>query len=275
MSKSTLDSDTVRIFLATMRTSSRRAAAATLGPSHPTVRRRLDQLGSQLGVALSEHHPQGLRATAAAAEQLATAEAVEASVRALGRRARAMSPELDGTIRVSMPSLVASHLLMPDLDAFARRWPRIRLVLEPSDRVVDLGRREADVDIRALPSDSHPTTTWSAGRPARPTPPSTAATTSGLGGGGTTASRHGWPTPRLQTARWEWWWPTWGSRSPRVARGWASRTCRAFSRSPTSRGTQRRDRPATCGCSCTQTYGEHRVSGCFAMRWWRPSAGTG
>ena len=44
MPKSALDWDTVPVFLATMRTSSLRAAAATLGTTHPTVRRKLDQL---------------------------------------------------------------------------------------------------------------------------------------------------------------------------------------------------------------------------------------
>ena len=156
MPKSALDWDTVPVFLATMRTSSLRAAAATLGTTHPTVRRKLDQLEAQLGVTLFENHPQGLRATAAAADLLGTAEAIEASVHALRRRAHAMSPELDGTIRVSMPTLVASHLLMPDLEAFARRWPQVQLVLEPSDQVVDLGRREADVVIRALPLGQQP-----------------------------------------------------------------------------------------------------------------------
>lgn len=156
MPGSTLDWDTVRVFLMTMRTSSLRAAAATLGTTHPTVRRKLDQLEAQLGVALFENHPQGLRATAAAADLLGTAEAVEANVLAMRRRARAMSPELDGTIRVSMPSLVASHLLVPDLQAFARRWPRVRLILEPNDQVVDLGRREADVVVRALPLGQRP-----------------------------------------------------------------------------------------------------------------------
>ena len=156
MMGSALDWDTVRVFLATMRTSSLRAAATTLGTTHPTVRRKLDQLELQLGVTLFENHPQGLRATAAAADLLGTAEAIEANVQALRRRAHAMSPTLDGTIRVSMPSLLASHLLMPDLEAFARRWPQVRLILEPSDTVVDLDRREADVAVRVLPLGQPP-----------------------------------------------------------------------------------------------------------------------
>lgn len=156
MPEPTPDWGLLRIFLVTMRTSSLRAAAAALGISHPTVRRKLNQLEAQLGVMLFEHHSPGLRATAAADELLGAAEAVEATILALSRQASAMSPELDGEIRVSIPSLVATHLLMPDLDAFAHRWPQVKLRIEPTNQLVDLGRREADVAIRAMPLGQQP-----------------------------------------------------------------------------------------------------------------------
>lgn len=155
MPDSILDWDVLRVFLATMRTSNLRDAADRLGVSHPTVRRKLDQLEAQLGVVLFERHPKGLRATAAAAELLRAAETVEADVHALRRRASAMSPELDGEIRISVPDLVAS-LLMPDLASFATRWPQVQLRIEPSYALANLGRREADVAIRAMPHGQAP-----------------------------------------------------------------------------------------------------------------------
>ena len=96
MAASSVDWDLLRVFLALMRANALREAAAALGTSHPTVRRKLHTLETQLGVVLFERTQQGLRATAEAAELLALAESVEASVDALARQASGLSPQLAG-----------------------------------------------------------------------------------------------------------------------------------------------------------------------------------
>jgi len=156
MAQPELDWDHLRIFLAVMRSASLRQAAERLGVSHPTIRRRLESLEGKLGLHLFDRRNDGLHATPEAAELLELAEQVEVSVHALGRRAMSADTELRGPIRVTVPDPLASDLLMPDFVAFAARWPLIELQVEPSYELVDLGSREADVAIRALPQGKSP-----------------------------------------------------------------------------------------------------------------------
>lgn len=155
MNASNVDWDRLRVFLALMRTNTLREAAAVLGTSHPTVRRKLHALETQLGVVLFERAQQGLRATAEAAELLALAESVEASFDTLARHASGLSPQIAGEIRVTVPDLLG-ELLMQDLADFAATWPQIQLRIEATYEVKDLRRREADVAIRVMPHGESP-----------------------------------------------------------------------------------------------------------------------
>lgn len=155
MAASDVDWDLLRVFLALMRANTLREAAAALGTSHPTVRRKLNALEAHLGVMLFERARQGLRATPEAVQILALAESVEASVDAVARRASGLSTDIAGEIRVTVPDLIAS-LLMEDLAAFTNRWPQILLRIEPTYDVLNLGRGEADVAIRVMPHGESP-----------------------------------------------------------------------------------------------------------------------
>jgi DNA-binding transcriptional LysR family regulator len=151
-----MDWDHVRVFLATMRAKSLRAAADDLRLSHPTARRRLGALEEELGLHLFDRRPDGLHPTDEARDLFDAAQQVERAVQALGRAAQAAEPGMRGPVRVSMPDIVATDLLMPDFVEFARRWPEIDLEIDSSYRVVDLDRREADVAIRAMRPGSLP-----------------------------------------------------------------------------------------------------------------------
>lgn len=148
--------DHLRVFLGVMRSTSLRQAADRLGVSHPTIRRKLEALEEELNLRLFDRRNDGLHATPEAAELLELAEQVEASVHALGRRAMNADVELKGPVRVTVPGVMASRLLMPDLIAFAQRHPQIDLQVDSSYAVADLGAREADVAIRAMTGHRSP-----------------------------------------------------------------------------------------------------------------------
>lgn len=156
MSGAGLNWDDVRIFLAVMRSTSTRKAAAKLGVSRPTVARRLDALEQRLGLALFERGPDGLRPTPAAAELLPAAEDAERSMLALTRRAHAADHHMRGPIRVTVPAVAAADLLMPDMVAFCRQWPEIELIVLGNYDVSNLAKREADVAIRFMPLGKAP-----------------------------------------------------------------------------------------------------------------------
>lgn len=151
-----LDWDHLRVFLATMRAKSLRGAADELGLSHPTARRRLGLLEQQLGLKLFERRRDGLHPTLEAGDLQHAAEGVERAVQALGRVAQAADPALRGSVRVTLPDVVATDLLMPDVVAFCERWPQIELHIDASSSIANLDRREADVAIRVMPCGKRP-----------------------------------------------------------------------------------------------------------------------
>jgi DNA-binding transcriptional LysR family regulator len=151
-----LNWDHLRVFLATMRAKSLRKAAQELQLTHPTARRRLGMLEEQLGLQLFERRRDGLHPTLEAGELHRAAEDVERAVEALARVAQAVDPALHGPIRVSLPQILATDLLMPSLVAFAQRWPEIELELDDSYDLANLDRREADVAIRLMPHGKRP-----------------------------------------------------------------------------------------------------------------------
>jgi DNA-binding transcriptional LysR family regulator len=153
---SELNWDLLRVFLAVMRASSLRHAAAILGTSHPTVRRRLKVLEDQVGIRLFDRRSDSLHATPEAFALLERAEQVEASVQAFARGACNADPNLKGAIRISAPDILMSELLAPDLAAFCKRWPQIVLNVDTTYALADLGSREADIAFRIVPRDQMP-----------------------------------------------------------------------------------------------------------------------
>ncbi len=154
-----LDWDDVRVFLAVMRSQSLREAADHLQVSHPTVRRRLDALEARLALRLFDRRPDGLQATPHALELLPAAEDAECALNEMSRLAQAADPKLRGPVRVTMPDILATHLLMPDFAAFCARWPQVDLQIDATYHLADLSKRQADVAIRVmrhgtLPDDS-------------------------------------------------------------------------------------------------------------------------
>ncbi len=150
------DWDHLRVFLAVAQSSSLRAAGKRLGVTHPTIRRRLQALETQLGVRLFDRRHDGLHMTPEASDVLEMAQDIEASVHALGRRAVDANPKLRGQVRVTAPDVLMTDLLMPKLADFAARWPQIEVHVDSSYEIADLGRREADVAIRAMPRGTSP-----------------------------------------------------------------------------------------------------------------------
>jgi DNA-binding transcriptional LysR family regulator len=133
-----------------------RRAADVLEVSHPTVRRRLENLEKGLGLRLFDRRQDGLHVTPEAEELVEMAEGIEGSILSLERRAMDADTELRGPIRVTAVDMLISDLLMPELVAFSNRWPQIDLQIQASYDLADLSRREADIAIRAMPPGKSP-----------------------------------------------------------------------------------------------------------------------
>ncbi len=156
-----IDWDDVRYFLAVARGGSVRAAATRLSVNHATVLRRVAQLEGRLGARLFDRLPTGYRMTGAGEDVLGLAEQMEATSNHLETRVLGRDQDVRGLLRVTLTPMLASHLLMPDLAAFARSHPEVEVELLSLDEPVNLTNREADIAIRvvydryALPQNLH------------------------------------------------------------------------------------------------------------------------
>lgn len=138
----------LRIFLALTRTGSIRTAADVLGVNNSTVSRRLRAFEQRLGVRLFERLPTGYTLTPAGEDMLGSTLQVEEEIQALERRVLGQDSRLTGELRVTMPDILGTKLLMPDLVTFTQTYPGIELEVIVSDEQLNLTKREADVAIR-------------------------------------------------------------------------------------------------------------------------------
>ncbi|WP_426124361.1 LysR family transcriptional regulator [Pararhizobium sp. PWRC1-1] len=145
-----IDWDDIRYFLAVAREGSVRAAAERLGVNHTTVLRRIAQLEAGLGAQMFEKLPSGYRLTDAGEEILEFADQMQASSRQLETRVLGRDQSVRGLLRVTLPSPLSGHLLMPDFAEFARLYPDIEMDIVSSGELANLTNREADVAIRVV-----------------------------------------------------------------------------------------------------------------------------
>lgn len=148
--------DDVRIFLAVVRKGSIRAAAATLGVNHATVSRRVAMLEKNLAVRLFEKLPTGYVVTPASEEILELAERMEEQVNALERRVYGRDSSLTGKLRVTLPQILATDLIMPSISRFAESNPDIELEIITSYETLNMTKRQADVAIRLVYKGASP-----------------------------------------------------------------------------------------------------------------------
>lgn len=144
------DWDDIRYFLAVARGGSVRAGAEHLGVRHSTVLRRLAQLEDRLRARLFDRLPSGYRLTDTGEEVLQLAEQMALTSNRLEAMVFGRDQTVGGPLRVTMTPMLASHLLMPDLAAFASSHPAIELDILSSDEPANLTNRDADLAIRVV-----------------------------------------------------------------------------------------------------------------------------
>lgn len=142
------DWDLLRCMLEVARAGSFLAARERLNTSQPTVSRRMEALERQLGAKLFIRTSRGVDLTEVGRRVLATAEKMEALVRAVGIEATGQS-RLSGVIRFMVTDGIGGYWLPLMLERFHAENPHITVdVTICDDRTVpDLSRREADITV--------------------------------------------------------------------------------------------------------------------------------
>lgn len=138
----------MRYVLAITQTRTFAAAARELEVDHTTVGRRLSAIEQALGTRLFERTSAGLSPTTAGERVLARATEIETQMLALQREVAGNDARPEGPMRLTAVDWLFDAFLIPQLNAFYKRYPKIELTLISDTRLFDFGRREADVGIR-------------------------------------------------------------------------------------------------------------------------------
>ena len=145
--------DDLRVFLAVARGGSLSAAARALKVTQPTVGRRLRTLEEGLSARLFDRLPEGFVLTAAGAELLHLAEAMETAANSVERRRAAFADSVKGTVRLSIGEVMAQFLTDHATEMRAS-LPAIELELSVAHVSANLSRREADLLLRECLPDN-------------------------------------------------------------------------------------------------------------------------
>lgn len=144
------DWQNLRVFLELARRGSFRAAAEQLGTSINAVRRRVDELESQLGTKLVVRHVNGVTITGEGWQILRAAKSMElASFGVIRARDRA-APEISGQVTLAATEAFGTFWLSPRLVEFQRANPRLVVDLSCAMRSADVLRLEAEAAVQLI-----------------------------------------------------------------------------------------------------------------------------
>lgn len=131
------------------------AAARQLALSPAVASAALKRLESELQVALFVRTTRSMRLTLEGERFLARCRLLLEGLREAEEEVQAGLTEIHGQLQLSMPSDLGRNLILPWLDEFQQRYPRVRLRLQLSDRLADMVRDPVDVALRfGTPPDS-------------------------------------------------------------------------------------------------------------------------
>jgi DNA-binding transcriptional LysR family regulator len=148
--KPDLSWDDVRLFLGLCRSRSVRDAAERLGVDPSTVSRRLAALEQTLETTLFDRGREGIAPTEAAEGLMPVAEELEAVMTRFTSAAEGLERTASGLVRITCPPDVAEVVVAPLLRELIERHPALRVELVPSETLLDLTRREADIALRTV-----------------------------------------------------------------------------------------------------------------------------
>lgn len=139
----------LRLVLSICRAGSLSGAARLLECDHSTVFRNINRIEKSVGVRFFERLPTGYAMTDAGELARTYGERVEAEMHALSREVLGRDDQLQGNVCVTAPSGLVSELLPEWTAEFITAHPQVSIELLAGAGTLDLGRREADLAIRA------------------------------------------------------------------------------------------------------------------------------
>ncbi|RIX27231.1 LysR family transcriptional regulator [Sphingomonas edaphi] len=144
-----LDWNDLRYFLAVADHGSTLRAGRELRTSQTTVARRIAALEAATGFPLFDRRQAGYALTPVGESLLERARAVAGAAARFEEAAAASARETGGIVRLTTEDIFADALLSPMLVDLYERHPEIRIELDSSRSLRDLGAGEADIALRS------------------------------------------------------------------------------------------------------------------------------
>lgn len=144
-----LDWNDLRYLLAVAEGGSTLAAGRTLRVSQTTVARRIAALEDALKIRLFERRQGGYSLTADGQELLGPAEEVRVAAERFAAAAAARTRDFGGSVKLTTEEIFAVTLLAPLLKELHELHPQIRIELDTSRELLDLGAGDADIALRS------------------------------------------------------------------------------------------------------------------------------
>src|SRR5260221_12476189 len=153
--KTNLDWNKFKLFYHVARAGSFTAAAETLNVSQSAISRSMMALEYQLKVKLFERLPRGLILTKQGESLLKASEKAFEEFSQAEMIMLEEEEEPQGVLKVATTMAIATVWILPHLNNFFKRYPKLRLSIIGSDEALDLKTRQADVSIRPF-IENHP-----------------------------------------------------------------------------------------------------------------------
>ena len=139
--------DNLRYFLAVVNAGTVNAAASSMGVSHTTVLRRIDQLEQEIEATLFKRLQSGYELTDFGHSILDSVTNIRQHVDQLDRQIKGQDTKLEGCLRISQPENEVLDMY-PIYREFNRLYPKITLQITSAIKVSNLKRHEVDVALR-------------------------------------------------------------------------------------------------------------------------------
>lgn len=141
----------VEVFVSVVEKGSLSAGAVALGTTASVVSRAISRLEARLGVQLLRRTTRRLSLTEAGLLYLEQSRTAFELIDSAERRIQGQEGELNGRVRLSVPTTYGHYRLPPLLASFGRQYPQVRIELSISNRNVDLVAEGYDLAIRLGP----------------------------------------------------------------------------------------------------------------------------
>ncbi|MGI9407499.1 MAG: LysR family transcriptional regulator [Hyphomicrobiaceae bacterium] len=138
----------MRVFVKVVETGGLSVAARALGLAPPSVTRRINELEDTLGVRLLNRTTRKLSLTEAGEIYYERTRDIVQTVEEANLAVTEKRAAPSGTLFVTVPAGISRLHVAPAVAAFRAQYPKVRVVLRITDRVVDLIDESLDIAIR-------------------------------------------------------------------------------------------------------------------------------